>query len=60
MRVPSSCEYRTLDQLDGALDGYVLRRGEQEMDVIRHDYEGVQRIAPFAAIVIKGLSSSRA
>ena len=44
-----------LDQLDGALNRYVLRRREQQMDVIGHKHEGVQCVTAFAAVVIKGL-----
>jgi hypothetical protein len=42
-----------LDQLDGALDGYVVSRSKQEMHVVGHEHEGVQRITAFAAVVKK-------
>jgi hypothetical protein len=44
-----------LDQLDGALDRYILSRTEQEMDMIGHEDEGMQCIAAFATVVIKSL-----
>ena len=40
-----------LDQLDGALDGYILSRCEQEMHMIGHKDEGMQTIPAFAAVV---------
>ena len=46
---------RALNQLDSALDGYVLSGSEQKMDMIGHEDEGVQQVAAFATIVIKGL-----
>ncbi|MGB9203936.1 MAG: hypothetical protein WCB94_08160 [Terriglobales bacterium] len=44
-----------LDQLDGALDCHVLSRSKQEMNVIGHKDEGVQCIATFSTVVVKGL-----
>ena len=44
-----------LDQLNGALDGHVLRGSEHKMDMIGHKHEVVQSISPLAAIVIKSL-----
>jgi hypothetical protein len=45
----------TLDQLHSALYRYVLGRCEQDMDMIGHEDEGVQCIATFSTVVIKGL-----
>jgi hypothetical protein len=44
---------RALDELDGAFDGHARSRGKQEMDMIGHSNEGMQRVAPFAAVVRK-------
>jgi hypothetical protein len=44
-----------LDQLNGTLDGYVMSGSKQEMDMIGHEYEGVQRVTAFSTIVVKGL-----
>ncbi|MFY9844875.1 MAG: hypothetical protein WA718_21655 [Terriglobales bacterium] len=41
------------DQLDGALDGYVLSRGKQKMDMIGHEDKVVQRVAAFATVVMQ-------
>jgi len=46
---------RALDQLDIALDGYVLSGSEQKTDMIGHKDEGVQGVAAFATVVIKSL-----
>ena len=43
----------SLDQLNRALDGDVLRRGKQKMDVIRHEDEGVQQVLRFATVMKK-------
>ena len=41
------------DELDGALEGDVLW-GEEEMDVVGHDDEGVKFVVAFAAVVLEG------
>jgi hypothetical protein len=41
----------SFDQLERALDGHVARRGKQEMNVIRHECEGVQGVLTFATVV---------
>jgi hypothetical protein len=41
------------DQLDRALDGYVDRRSQEKMNVLRHDNEGVQAVTAFATIPVK-------
>jgi hypothetical protein len=41
------------DELDGALEGDVLW-GEEEMDVVGHDDEGVEFVVTFAAVVLEG------
>jgi hypothetical protein len=53
--VPSAMRVSTLDQLHSALYRYVLGRCEQDMDMIGHEDEGVQCIATFSTVVIKGL-----
>ena len=45
----------SFDQLERALDGHVVRRGKQEMNVIRHEHEGVQGVLSFATVVEKSL-----
>jgi hypothetical protein len=45
----------TLDQLDGALDGYVVSGSKQKMDMIGHENESVDRVAAFSTVMIKGL-----
>jgi|GEM_PF-5385223 len=42
-----------LDQLNSPLDGYVVRRSQQEMNMFGHDDESVQGIAPFATMPIE-------
>jgi hypothetical protein len=44
-----------LNQLNGALDGYVMSGSKQEMNMIGHEYEGAQCVAAFSTIVVKGL-----
>ena len=41
------------DQADCSFEGNLLR-SEQEMNVIRHDYEGVQLVVALAAVVLEG------
>ena len=41
------------NQLDRALDGYVARRSQQEMNVLRHEYESMQFVATFATMPVK-------
>lgn len=36
------------------LDCYVVGRSSQEMNVLRHDYKGVDLISPLTAILIQG------
>jgi hypothetical protein len=43
------------DKLDRALDGYVDRGSQQQMDVFGHDDKGMQFITAFAAMPIKRL-----
>jgi len=43
------------DELHGFLDGDVRRGREEEMDVIGHEDEGVDRVASFGAIVVEKL-----
>jgi len=38
------------DQLDGVLEGDIVRRSEQQMDVFGHDHERMQLEAAFAAV----------
>ena len=42
-----------LDEAHGAFEG--LGWGEEEMDVVGHDDEGVQLVVAFCAVVLKGL-----
>src|SRR5450432_4243897 len=42
-----------LDELDRAFDGYVVRRGKQQVHMLGHDDECVQLKAPFAAITVQ-------
>jgi len=44
-----------LDELNGSFNRDILRGSQQEMNVIGHDHEGVQRITAFAAISIQSL-----
>jgi hypothetical protein len=37
------------DELDGALQGDIVRRSEQQMDVFGHDHERMQLEAAFAS-----------
>ena len=48
----------SFDQLERALDGHVVRRGKQEMNVIRHEHEGVQGVLTFATVVMRAGPSS--
>ncbi len=43
-----------LDELHGALDGDGLR-GQEEMDVVGHDDEGVEEVVAFASVVLQGV-----
>ena len=43
----------TFDQLDCAFNRHVVRRSQKQMNVFRHDDEGVQVVAAFAAVPIK-------
>ena len=43
-----------LDKLHGALEGDGLW-GEEEVDVVGHDDEGVEFVVAFAAIVLEGI-----
>src|ERR1700679_3889386 len=43
----------SFDELDGTLEGDVLWR-EEEMDVVRHDDEGVEFVVAFVAVVLEG------
>ena len=44
-----------LDQLDGTFNGYIWCRREQNVNVVGHEYKGMQEIATLAAIAIKSL-----
>ena len=50
---PKFMRVGAFDQLDCPLDGYVVRRRQQEMNVFGHDDESVQFVADFAPIAIK-------
>jgi hypothetical protein len=41
------------DELDGSLEGDDLR-GEEQVDVVRHDYEGVEFVVALSAVVLEG------
>jgi len=41
----------SLDESDGAFEGFL--RGEEEMDVVGHDDEGVEFVVSFGAVVLK-------
>ena len=41
------------DQLDRVLKGYVQRGSQQEMNMLGHEDEGMQFVAPLAAISVK-------
>jgi hypothetical protein len=43
----------SLDESDGALEGNGLR-GEQEVDVVGHDDEGVEFVVTFGPVVLEG------
>ena len=43
----------SLDESDGAFEGDDLR-GEQEMDVVGHDDEGVEFVVTFGPVVLEG------
>lgn len=45
----------SFDVLHGLLDGDVGRRGEEQVDVIGHEDEGVEFIAVFRAVVVEEL-----
>jgi len=38
---PKRVRVASLDQLDDSLDGYGLRRGKQQMNVVGHESEGM-------------------
>ena len=42
------------DELDGSFEGDDLW-GEEQVDVVRHDHEGVEFVVPFAAVVLEGV-----
>ncbi len=42
---------RAFDQLNAALKSHVLSRREQEMNMVRHNNEGVQEVPALAAVV---------
>ena len=42
----------SLDESDGALEGFV--RGEEEVDVVGHDDEGVEFVVSFGSVVLEG------
>jgi hypothetical protein len=44
-----------LDQLDRTFNGDILCRREQNVNVVGHDYKGMQEIATLAVIAIKSL-----
>src|ERR1700693_1655664 len=44
---------RAFDHLDRALNGYVVRRSEQEMNMFRHYDESLQGVAAVATIAVK-------
>jgi hypothetical protein len=46
---------RAFDQLNRTFDGHVVRRSQQEMNMLRHDHESMQGVAPFAAIPVNRL-----
>jgi hypothetical protein len=49
---------RAFDQLDSSLDGYVVRRSQQQMNMLRHDDERVQFVSPLATISIDRLQEN--
>ena len=48
---PERMRVSALDQLNCALDGDVLSRSEDEMDMIRHHDESVKQIPTFAPVM---------
>jgi hypothetical protein len=42
----------SLDESDGAFEGFV--RGEEEVDVVGHDDEGVEFVVSFGSVVLEG------
>ena len=42
----------SLDESDGAFEGFL--RGEEEMDVVGHDDEGVEFVVAFGSVVLEG------
>ena len=44
-----------LDELNGALNRHIFRRSEEQMYMLRHDHERVQRELAFPPVAIKGL-----
>jgi len=42
----------SLDESDGAFEGFL--RGEEEVDVVRHDDEGVEFVVAFRSVVLEG------
>ena len=42
----------SLDESDGAFEGFL--RGEEEMDVVGHDDEGVEFVMAFGSVVLEG------
>jgi len=52
---PKGVRISAFDQLDGVLQRNVMGRGQQQMNVLRHDDKCMQLIAAFAAIAIDRL-----
>jgi len=53
--VPEFMGICAFDKLDRALDGYVDRGSQQEMDVFRHKDKRMQRVAAFTTMPVKRL-----
>ena len=43
------------DELDGVLERYIVRRGEQQMDVFGHENEGMELESSFTTIAVESL-----
>ncbi len=49
---PKGVRVSAFDELGGVVERYIVRRGEQEMNVFGHDHEGMQLEAAFSAIAV--------